>query len=57
MRRDFNLIAILGVDGDYDHPGDRHQGVGELQLGDCVYQVERGGDFSGGRRVFSVPSS
>ncbi len=40
-----------GCHGDYGHPGDRHQGVGKLQLRDCVYQAERGGDFPGGRRV------
>ena len=53
----FNLIALCDCHGDYDDSGDRDQGVGELQLGDCVRQAERGGIFLvvGGFFLFHHP--
>jgi APA family basic amino acid/polyamine antiporter len=50
-----NLIAV--GHGDYDDPGDRHQGVGEFQLCDRGDQAGDRRNLSGDRRILFVPAS
>ena len=54
----FNLVAILAILGRDRRSGDRHQGVGQSELGDCDRQAGRSGRLPGSRNLFpdsSIP--